>query len=158
MRCVDVNYKIAYNLSVQQTPASSDSPKKIEPAQTTRINCYLGQLEATVPYLPPSLRYVVSDGFYSKVKWVNKVTDFKLEAIGKLRCDANLRDLNRERYPGKGRPRKYAGKVELTDYSNFELVTSISDTQALYTLNLEPTFIKSHPNYSNLCDYGAIAA
>ncbi|MEM7758412.1 MAG: hypothetical protein AAF298_09850 [Cyanobacteria bacterium P01_A01_bin.40] len=81
----------------------------------------------------PSLRYVVSDGFYSKVKWVNKVSDLKLEAIGKLRCDANLRYLNRDRYPGRGRPRKYAGKVELTDYSNFDLVTSISDTQALYT-------------------------
>lgn len=25
-------------------------------------------------------------------------------------------------------------------------------------LDLEPTLIKSHPNYSNLCDYGAIAA
>ena len=25
-------------------------------------------------------------------------------------------------------------------------------------LNLDPTLIKSHPNYSNLCDYGAIAA
>lgn len=25
-------------------------------------------------------------------------------------------------------------------------------------LDLEPTLIKSHPNYSNLCDYGTIAA
>jgi len=25
-------------------------------------------------------------------------------------------------------------------------------------LDLEPTLIKSHPNYSNLCDYGVIAA
>jgi hypothetical protein len=25
-------------------------------------------------------------------------------------------------------------------------------------LDLDSTFIKSHPNYSNLCDYGAIAA
>ena len=26
------------------------------------------------------------------------------------------------------------------------------------TLDLEPTLIKSHPNYSTLCDYGSIAA
>lgn len=133
MAVVDVKHKIAYSLSVQQTPANSNSPKKIESAETTRIDCYLNQLEATVPYLPSSLRYVVSDGFYSKVKWVNKVTDLKLEAIGKLRCDANLRYLNQAPYLGRGRPRKYAGKVELTDYSNLELVTSISDTQTLYT-------------------------
>ena len=76
MAVVDVNHKVAYNLSVEQTPASFDSPKKIEPAQATRIDCYLSQLEATVPYLPPSLRYVVSDGFYSKFKWVEGVSDF----------------------------------------------------------------------------------
>ena len=133
MAVVDVNHKTAYNLSVQQTPASSSSLDKIESAQTTRIDCYLEQLKATFPYLPSSLRYVVSDGFYSKVKWVNGVTNLKLEAIGKLRCDANLRYLNQDRYPGRGRPRKYAGKVKLTDCSNFELVTQISDSIALYT-------------------------
>ncbi|PSB14149.1 transposase, partial [Phormidesmis priestleyi ULC007] len=26
------------------------------------------------------------------------------------------------------------------------------------TLDLEPTLIKSHPNYPTLCDYGIIAA
>jgi hypothetical protein len=65
MAVVDVNHKTAYNLSVQQTPASSSSLEKIESAQNTRIDCYLEQLKATFPYLPSSLRYVVSDGFYS---------------------------------------------------------------------------------------------
>ena len=50
-----------------------------------------------------------------------------------MRCDANLRYLNQAPYLGRGRTRKYAGKVELTDYSNFELVTSISETQTLYS-------------------------
>ena len=135
MRCVDVNQKTAYNLSVQQTPANSSSSEKTEQPETTRIDHYLDQLEATVSYLPSSLRYVVSDGFYSKVKWVNGVIDLKLEAIGKLRRDANLRYLNQEKYPGRGRPRKYAGKVDLTDYtnSNFNLVTQLSNNIDLYT-------------------------
>ena len=135
MRCVDVNQKTAYNLSVQQTPANSSSSEKTEQPETTRIDHYLDQLEATVSDLPSSLRYVVSDGFYSKVKWVNGVIDLKLEAIGKLRRDANLRYLNQEKYPGRGRPRKYAGKVDLTDYtnSNFNLVTQLSNNIDLYT-------------------------
>jgi hypothetical protein len=133
MAVVDVNQKIGFSLSVQQTPSNSLSSDKGEPAETTRINHYLAQLEATAPYLPSSLRYVVSDGFYSKVKWIEGVTNLKLEAIGKLRRDANLRYLYHDEYSGRGRPRKYAGKVNLTDYSNFELVTQISDDLALYT-------------------------
>ena len=38
-----------------------------------------------------------------------------------------------DEYSGRGRPRKYAGKVDLTDYSNFELVAQISDDLAFYT-------------------------
>lgn len=71
--------------------------------------------------------------FYSKIKWVNGVTDLKLEAIGKLRRDANLRYLYQDEYSGRGRPRKYTGKVDLTDYSNFELVTQLADDVDLYT-------------------------
>ncbi|MEM9506112.1 MAG: transposase, partial [Cyanobacteria bacterium P01_E01_bin.35] len=136
MAVVDVNHKTAYNLSVQQTPTGYSSSEKTEQLETTRIDHYLGQLEATVPYLPNSLSYVVSDGFYSKAKWVNGVTNFKLEAIGKLRRDANLRDLNQEKYLGRGRPRKYAGKVDLSDYTNhnFNLVSQLSSGVYLYTL------------------------
>lgn len=45
----------------------------------------------------------------------------------------------RKRYPyqgeysRRGRPRKYAGKVDLTDHSNFEWVTQITDDVELYT-------------------------
>ncbi len=133
MAVVDVSKKHCYNLSVQQTPPkTSDSEKEAQP-ETTRINHYLAQLEATVPYLPNSLRYVVSDGFYSKIKRVEAVTNLKLEAIGKLRRDANLHYPNQEEYPGRGRPRKYGKKVDLTDYSSFKLVTQLSNGIELYT-------------------------
>lgn len=133
MAVVDVNQKQGYSLSVQQTPPKASSSKKDNQPETTRINHYLAQLKATVPYLPNSLRYVVSDGFYSKIKWVEGVTNLKLEAIGKLRRDANLRYPNREEYSGRGRPRKYGKKVDLTDYSSFKLVTQLSNGVDLYT-------------------------
>ena len=138
MAVVDVTNNISYTLSVQQTPATqkaktkSESEKSQQP-ETTRINHYLEQLAATRPYLPPSLRYVVTDGFYSKIKWVKGVTDLELEAIGKLRRDADLRYLYQGEYSGRGRPRKYAGQVDLTDHSNFEYITQLTDDVKLYT-------------------------
>lgn len=45
----------------------------------------------------------------------------------------SLRYLARGEYLGRGRPRKSAGKIDLTDCSNFELVTQLSDDVALYT-------------------------
>jgi hypothetical protein len=133
MAVVDVSKKRGYSLSVQQTPPNISFLEKDSQTEISRINHYLAQLEATVPYLPTSLRYVVSDGFYSKIKWVEGVTNLKLEAIGKLRRDANLRYPNRKEYSGRGRPRKYGKKVDLTNYSSFELVTQLSNGVDLYT-------------------------
>ncbi len=65
MAVVDVKNKIGYSLSVQQTPPTKEtvttsSIEKTNQSETTRINHYLTQLEATVPYLPSSLHYVVA--------------------------------------------------------------------------------------------------
>ncbi len=69
MAVIDVNQKRGYSLSVQQTPPNTSPLKKDNQPETTRINHYFAQLEATVAYLPNSLRYVVSDGFYSKLRY-----------------------------------------------------------------------------------------
>ena len=133
MAVVDVSNNIGYTLSVQQTAQTNAESEKTEQTEITRINYYLEQLAATSPYLPSSLRYEVTDWFYSKFKWIKGVTDLELEAIGKLRRDADLRFPYQGEYSGRGRPRKYAGKVDLTDYSNFELVTQLTDDLELYT-------------------------
>ncbi len=137
MAVVDVSRNISYSLSVQQTPATkatlvAHQEKETEP-ETTRINYYLEQLEATVPYLPSSVKHIVTDGFYSKIKWVNGVINLQLHAIGKLRRDANLRYLYQGEYCGRGRPRKYAGKVDFTKQDQLELVTQLDDGVNLYT-------------------------
>jgi len=82
---VDVDAKQGYALSVQQTPPRGEKSGR------TRIDEYLGHLQATCPYLPKSARYVVNDGFYTKIKWIDGVTALGLDVIGKLRCDADLR-------------------------------------------------------------------
>ena len=63
---VDVEQAIGYSLSVQQTPTVETSSKP----QTgrTRVDDYLDHLRATRAALPAAVRYLVADGFYSKLK------------------------------------------------------------------------------------------
>jgi len=123
---VDVDAKQGYTLSVQQTPPTNPVP------ETTRIDRYLEHLQATYPYLPKLARYVVSDGFYSKIKWVNGVTDLNLDVISKLRCDADLRYVYTGFQKPLGRHRKYDGKVDLTDVSRMSLVRELEPNLFLY--------------------------
>lgn len=125
---VDVDAKQGYTLSVQQTPPTTPIP------ETTRIDNYLEHLQATYPYLPKLARYVVSDGFYSKIKWVNGVTALNLDVISRLRCDADLRYVYTGVQKPLGRHRKYDGKVDLTDVSRMTLVCELEPKLFLYTV------------------------
>jgi len=125
---VDVDHKQGYALSVQQTPPAQ--------AERTRIDWYLEQLAATKTYFPKSAQHIVSDGFYSKIKWVDGVTNLGLDAIGKLRCDADIRYVYRGEQKPRGRKRKYDGKVDLTDVSRMTLVSEIEPTLYLYTVEV----------------------
>ena len=127
---VDVDMKQGYPLSVQQTPPTQPESAK------TRIDWYLEQIAATKPYFPKSVQHVVSDGFYSKVKWVDGVTDLGLDAIGKLRCDADMRYVYTGEQKPRGRNRKYDGKVDLTDVSRMTLVSEIEPKLYLYTVEV----------------------
>ena len=127
---VDVDTKQGYTLSVQQTPPAQPESKK------TRIDWYLEQLAATKPYLPKSVHHVVSDGFYSKIKWVDGVIGLGLDAIGKLRCDADMRYVYTGVQKPRGRKRKYDGKVDLTDVSLMTLVSEIEPQVCLYTVEV----------------------
>lgn len=127
---VNVDSKQGYALSVQQTPPAQTESDK------TRIDWYLEQLAASKPYLPKSAHHVVSDGFYSKIKWVDGVTELGLDAIGKLRCDADLRYVYRGEQKSRGRKRKYDVKVDLTDLSRMTLVAEIEPKIYLYTVEV----------------------
>ena len=63
------------------------------------------------------------------------VTKKKLEIIGKLRNDADLKWPYRGEYSGRGRPRKYDGKVNLEqDIERFNYVGTIEDEKtSVYT-------------------------
>lgn len=118
---VDLTQKGAYVVAVEQTPATAEMKK--DGAEQTRIDLALQQVKAAQPHLPAQVRYLAADGYYAKKKYVDGVVDLGLEAVTKLRNDANMRF----RYTGartgqRGRPKVYDGKVDWQDLSRFAVV------------------------------------
>lgn len=134
---VDVEQNTAYPLSAQQTEAGlstqAASEEEDTPSRGNRIEFYLGHLALCVPYFPQWIRYLVADGFYSKFKWVNGVVKLGFHAIGKLRCDADLKFLYTGPYNGRGRRRHYDGKVNLSDPRRFQFVQQLDKGERLYS-------------------------
>jgi hypothetical protein len=89
---LDITDNCAYALSVEQTPPSAQTSDP----EATRMDVYLDQLSRVVKaHDLRFLRYVITDGAYSKQKFVAGVRALELHQIGKLRADAHLRYLYR---------------------------------------------------------------
>lgn len=124
---VDVDYNTAYHFSSRQTP-KLDDPKE------TRVDWYLKHLQDDHSALPPGVRYVLADGYYSKTKFINGVQALGLQLVCKLRQDANLRWLYQGPQKKRGRPKQYDGKVQFlqSELVRFESVGTVDGIQ-LYT-------------------------
>ena len=74
----------AFAFSTKQTLA--------EPGKT-RLEQYAEQVEDCAARFPKDLKYLLVDGYYSKKAFVDRVcgAEKRLELVGKLRCDANLK-------------------------------------------------------------------
>ena len=116
---VDVETSIGYTLCAQQTPVSEATSGR------TRVDDYLDHLRATRVALPATVRHLVGDGFYSKRKWVDGVVGLGLDAIGKLRHDANLKYLYDGPQKKKGARRKYDGKVNLAERHRWQALGKV---------------------------------
>ena len=127
---LDITGNCAYCLSVEQTPPSGATPDP----EATRMDVYLDQLSRVVTtHDLRFLRYVVTDGAYSKQKFVGGVRALGLHQIGKLRADANLRYLYQgPKRPGPGRHKTYDGKVHWSDLSRFERLATDDEHIVLY--------------------------
>ena len=71
---IDVDYHTAYHLSTRQT-LKLDHPKE------TRVDWYLRHLRQDHAALPAEVRYVLADGYYSKLKFINGVRDLDLHLM-----------------------------------------------------------------------------
>jgi len=139
---LDVTGNCAYCLSVEQTPPTG----KASNPEATRIDAYLDQLTRVVTQHDLGrLRYVVTDGYYSKQKFIGGVRSLGLHQIGKLRADANLRYLYAgPKRLGPGRPKTYDGKVNWADLSRFDQLDIQDDHILLYHQVLNHVHFKSN--------------
>jgi len=128
---LDVTDNCAYMLSVAQTLPVGPATDQ----EATRIDLYLDQVTRVVQQhaLYP-LRYVGTDGYYSKQKFLAGIRALELHQIGKLRSDANHRYLyTGPPRSGPGRPKQYDGKVQWADLARFEQVACGDEGIVLYT-------------------------
>ena len=127
---LDITDNCAYGLSVEQTPPSAETA---DPG-ATRMDVYLDQLSRVVKaHDLRFLRYVITDGAYSKQKFVTGVRALELHQLGKLRADAHLRYLYQgPKRPGPGRQKTYDGKVTWSDLSRFERLDTADEHIVLY--------------------------
>ena len=127
---LDITDNCAYALSVEQTPPNAQASD----SEVTRMDVYLDQLGRVVKaHDLRFLRYVITDGAYSKQKFVAGVRALDLHQIGKLRADAHLRYLYQgAKRPGPGRQKTYDGKVNWRDLSRFERLETEDEHTLLY--------------------------
>jgi hypothetical protein len=153
---VDVSAHQGYTLSVKQTATTDRQPipdaqptkknkkkgkgkskskakAKTEPVISERVKGYLQQLKTTRDHLPSAVKYLVADSFYSKKSIVDGVVELDLHVVSKLRIDADLRYCYTGEQKPKGAPRKYDGKVDLSDLSRLELSGELANGTKIYS-------------------------
>lgn len=142
---IDVTDNTGYSLSGWQTPPQEEIEGLVagqrsahrdgqqEAEEITRVDFYAHHLRRDAPYLPDDVKYLVVDGYYAKIKFVNAVDAVDLNTIGKLRHDANLRYLYDGRQKKVGARRKYDGKVKFDDLKRLAYVGEVDKDMHLYT-------------------------
>jgi hypothetical protein len=145
MAVIDVTDNTGYSLSAWQTPPQEEidvlvagqrlaqSDGQQEEHEITRVDFYAHHLRRDAVYLPNEVKYLVVDGYYAKIKFVDAVDEVDLETIGKLRHDANLRYLYDGPQKKLGARRKYDGKMQVDDLSRLEYVGEVDKDIHLYT-------------------------
>lgn len=130
---IDLKSNTAYGLDSQQT--IDKVLKKGKPKKHSRVDDYAKQVvRASKSMLALNIRYITADSYYAKTKFVNPVLKLGFDIIGKLRNDANLKWLYEGEYSGIGAPRKYDGKVRLTEgFSRFNHDGTLSDGIEVYS-------------------------
>lgn len=133
---IDVGKNIAYALSAEQTPMAEKDQEELSEKKDrlTRIDFYLEVIKKLRSKVLKYTSYFVFDGYFAKKKFVDGIAEMDFHFIGKLRCDANLKFLyTGEKRSGPGRPKKFAGKCNLTELQGFSLDYDVDDKTKLYS-------------------------
>lgn len=107
---VDIKEHTAFHLEAIQTPNQAVLKAKGQ----SLVEHYSETILARSSQLLEVADYLVVDAYFSKENFVTPIIESGLKLISKLRKDANLNYLyDGKQKKGRGRPRKFSGKVEL---------------------------------------------
>lgn len=104
---VDMASNTAYALEAKQTIPQSD---------LSRVEQYRDQVLAHKDTLKNlNITHLAADSYYSKKSFVLPLVEAGFHLVGALRKDAALQWLYQGKYSGKGRPKKFDGKVKFPE-------------------------------------------
>ncbi len=108
---VDLHYNTAFHLEAVQTPSIPD----LQAEGKTLTDHYADLIIERAPKLEVFSKYLAVDGYFYKQKFIDPIKEYtSLEIISKLPKNANLRYLYKgPKRKGRGRPKKYDGKVNM---------------------------------------------
>ena len=112
----------AYAIAVTQTKSDKSALKVAIDELTTNSEYYL-----------EISKYVVADGYYAKNSFISEVTQHGFEVVTLLRRDAALRDLYTGPYSGRGRPKRYADRVNYKELNDWERDEELIDDLTIYS-------------------------
>lgn len=112
---VNMAQNTAYALSVCQTrpkPKKKGKRKTKSGAALTSIDQAIKQIQQVPQKVLQRVACLAVDGNYSTKKFVDAVVALDIVVVGHLRSDADMKYLYQGRQKGRGRRRKYDGKVD----------------------------------------------
>jgi hypothetical protein len=125
---VDTETSTAYALHAQQSYAQHQYPL------VTRTEDAVRQIEENRSNLPQRVRYLAVDSAYGNAPFLDGVLPQKLDLISKLRRNANLHYIFEGPQKRRGTPRKYDGKVDVSELSRFTRLPDVESGVEFYTL------------------------
>jgi hypothetical protein len=125
---VDLDTEESYALSCRQTQARQEGQEV-----ASRPLQYGEHLKETQAFFPEGTEVIIFDSYYAKCSFLESVCELGLHGVGKLRIDADLRYLYQGAYAGRGRPKRYDGKVELSDTSRMVYEGEVQSEVQLFT-------------------------
>ncbi|MDP2059169.1 MAG: transposase [Flavobacterium sp.] len=146
---IDLDNHTAFHLEAVQT--------LIDDKQATSLSdWYANVVRERVGSLRSITKYMVADAWFSKKPFVEQIIQMKMHLISRLRDDADLKYLFKGDLTGnKGRPKKYAGKIDLDniDENYFELIEQTPQatisSAIVYSKSLKRNIRLVHVTYTN---------
>ena len=119
---LNLDVQRAYAIAVTQTKNDKSALKVAIDELTTNSEYYL-----------EISKYVVADGYYAKNSFISEVTQHGFEVVTLLRRDAALRHLYTGPYSGRGRPKRYADRVNYKELNDWERDEELIDDLTIYS-------------------------